>query len=609
MYTMNRLLITGPINEKTPLCVIKEIADSHGIKYDQNEYNTIDLSYKLRNCIETTKIQTITEIKDNLRDIARYVNKFIPWPMSKLLLAYDFLNKFIDVDDPLKIIPINFEIGLQTPNNIESINACILYKICVVHKINLTNLTTIEEMKFAVEMVRESTESLLDRVRDFIDKGTDRNNLINILLLSNNNHEKTNLLRFEISHNMLKNVHDSLNNIRFLQKNINPTNNQSAISLAAINYDIDISKSELPIKEYRNLKLLGRTDYIPSDTWMKQWYTKNPSIFDLTIFFNPLFPSSYYTIGDLTAMAINQGYKEEDVNRDQPYELLQLAYVSETFYYGEMPNLKIKETPILLLNINEIPYGQLLSYGSCETSMNPISIEELIELFLINENFSNPFSTNTVISKLAINKLKIMMQNQIGHIPNMQLSDDTIKLRKKLHETIIKIENSFKYKDEDTRQLCSVYRNSDPETKNLIFKTLSNLLYIGMYMRGWSGMGEYPVSLAYVPIEKTNEVAINVTNSINEYENLVRRLGRIGTQINNLPLVIYKDKEYHISNSTNEGLTINDRIKIVKDGDNTSNTASCIRLSSNWICSSAHKYIIALGLPPPFDIFYLRHIS
>ena len=31
---LNRLLITGSINEYTPLCVLLEISDSHGIKYE-----------------------------------------------------------------------------------------------------------------------------------------------------------------------------------------------------------------------------------------------------------------------------------------------------------------------------------------------------------------------------------------------------------------------------------------------------------------------------------------------------------------------------------------------------------------------------------------------
>jgi len=606
---LSRLLITGELNMNTPMCVIKEIADAHGIKYDQMENNTLTLQYKLIELINSTKVEKIIIIKDSLRDIARYINKDISWPKSKLLLAFNFLNQFNIVDDPLRILPKNFKIGLQTPENIESINSCILYRICVLHKINLNNQTSIEEMEFSIKMLKETPETLLEKVRIFINSNIENHHLINILLLSNQKISITE--ESEISYNILENIHKSLTDIRYLQKSINPSSNQGAIALSAINYDIDISKSSVPIDEYKMLKLIGRTDYIPIDKYMQYWYKTNPSIFDLTVYFNPLFPSVYYNNNDLINMVINQGYKEEDLINDQPYELLQLSHVSETFYYGELPNLRIKETPILILDIKEVPYGQLLCYGSLNTFTKPISIEELIELFNNNENFSDPFSTSTVIPQLAINKLKLMMCCHIGHIPNLLLSEETINLRKKLYDVIINIENLYKYKDNATRQLRSIYKNTDPETKNMIKKSLLNLLFVGMYMRGWEGKEEeeFPVKTAYVPIEKTADVAMNVTNSINEYENTLRRLGRIGTQINNLPLVLYKDKEYHISNSDKEGLTIGDRIKIVKEGDSTSNTSSCIRLSSNWLCSSAHKYLTALDDPSPFDIFYLRHIS
>jgi hypothetical protein len=178
-----------------------------------------------------------------------------------------------------------------------------------------------------------------------------------------------------------------------------------------------------------------------------------------------------------------------------------------------------------------------------------------------------------------------------------------------LFEAIINIEMTIRNNDEPTRQLISTYRNADPETKRTIQMTFRYLLHLGMFMRGWIGSGDYPVTSAPVPPGREIELAVNVTNAIGSYESSCRSLGRIGTQINNLPLVIYKDKEYQVSNQINEGLTIQDRINIIKEGERTRNVQSCIRLSSNWICSSAHKYIISLGLPEPFDVFNLRHIQ
>src|SRR5438093_207691 len=100
-------------------------------------------------------------------------------------------------------------------------------------------------------------------------------------------------------------------------------------------------------------------------------------------------------------------------------------------------------------------------------------------------------------------------------------------------------------------------------------------------------------------------IAINVTNSIALFENSCKSLDKVGTLIINLPLVIYRDGAYQTSNEARNGYTIGERVNIVKKGNSTGNTASCIRLSSNWICSTAHKYIVSLGFPAPFDIFNL----
>jgi hypothetical protein len=189
------------------------------------------------------------------------------------------------------------------------------------------------------------------------------------------------------------------------------------------------------------------------------------------------------------------------------------------------------------------------------------------------------------------------------------LSLETVRVRSRLLESINGVEMLTRAKDEPTRQLAFSYRNADVGTKYAMKNALTQLLHVGMYMRGWMGSGDFPVIRSVVPIEKEPEVAINVTKSMAEYDSICRSLGKLGSLINDLPLVLYRDGQYHMSNCSREGYTIMDRINIVRQGDRTGNVASCIRLSSNWLCSSAHKYMMAIGLPAPFDIFSLRHIS
>jgi hypothetical protein len=620
---LSRLSITGHVYEHTPMCVLIEIADAHGIKYDQQDYNKPNFSHHLLASIHQTTVPCIGEIKEmsEWQYVARFVNKYSQWPQSKLIQAYNFLLEFMNNDDPLNKIPPDFIYGLQTPNNPKSVNACILYKTCIHHRLNINARTTIDQMAYAVKLLRDDSESVIRRAKAFIERDAKRIDLINVLMLSpheiqdpdpviiNRSVDYEILPKVETNYDHLVVLHQSLNDLRSLQQKIDPTTDSGCIALAAINYSIDISKSMCPMREYKILRIAGRNEYKPVDPWMQYWYQYNPLLFDLSVTFNPLFPASFYDANRLIAMVQNEGYTSQEISNEDPYELLQLAYVAETFYQGEMPNMKSKQTPISLDNINDVPYGQLLCFGQLDSPLRPISIGELTDLFNANQNFSSPFNSNTVFTPIAINKLKLIAQSPSGPIPSRPLSSETIQARSQLLEAITGVELLFRNNDEPTRQFAFSYRNSDPGTKQAIRTALNHLLNAGMYMRGWSGKGEYPVIKAPVPPEREPEVAINVTNSIAEYESSCRSLGRLGTQLNSLPLVTYKDGQYQTSNDSSNGLTIGERIDIVKQGDQCGNINSCIRLSSNWICASAHKYITSLGIPPPFDIFNLRHIS
>lgn len=621
---LSRLSITGHIHEHTPICVLIEIADAHGIKYDQQDHESPNFAHRLIGSIHKTPVPFIGEIKElaEWQCIARFVNKHSQWPQSKLIQAYNFLIGFINNEDPLIRIPEDFIYGTQTPINTVAINACILYKTCVHHRLNINSRTTINQMAYAVRMLRENVESVHRRAKIFIERDANRIGLINALMLFPyeiqdpesqmvvENIDPVIVPASAASHEMLQVLHNSLNNIRELQQKIDPTTHCGSIALAAINYGIDISKSRDPTREYKILRIAGRNDYRPGDPWMNYWYERNPPIFDLLVTFNPLFPLSYYDINTIATMVQNEGFSPNEIATSAPYELMQLGYVTETFYMGEMPNMKSMQTPINMDEIGEVPYGELLCYGQLNLPLQPISIAELISLFNSNQNFTNPFDANSVFSTTSINKLKLLLQSLNGPIPSMRLSQETIINRNQLIDSINGIEIITRSTDEPTRHFAFTYRNVAPDTKIAITTALTNLLHTGMYMRGWEGPGhEYPVIKAPVPPGREFQVAVNVTNSIAEYEKTCRSLGKIGTELNNLPLVKCRDRQYQVSNSNEDGLTIGDRVNIVKLGENTQNIASCIRLSSNWICASAHKYITVLGQSPPFDLFNLRHIS
>jgi hypothetical protein len=564
------------------------------------------------------KIQTEAE----WQYVARFVNKNSQWPQSKLLEAYNFLVEFMNKDDPLTKIQSDLNFGPQSPETPRALNACVLYKTCLFHRLNVNQHTTLQQMAFAVRMMQETSESLIRRAHHFIQRDAHRIDLINILMISPYEIkdpapvlegpliDPNSIPRVGTSHAAMQRMHHSLHTVKLLQEKIDPGTEAGAIALAALNYGLDITRAADPLREYRILKVSGRNEYVPADPWLRHWYLKNPNLFDLTLAFNPAFPVEYYDSAQLTGMAYREGYTQTELNSTPPYELLQLAYVSETFYLGELPLLKSTQTSIGMDDISEIPYGALFCYGQMEVQMHLITVSELIGLFSANRNFTNPFSPNSVFTGTSINKLKILLGGASGPRPEIQLSPDVVALRRQLLDLIEETQASMQIFDQPTRDLSLTYRSVSPDTKVAMRDTLTSLLHAGMYMRGWQGEGHgYPVIRAPVPPERQLEIDANVTQAIAQFDRLCRTLGHIGGQIGALPLVNYKDGHYQPSTSEANGRTIRDRIEIIKQGETTRNISSCIRLSSNWICASAHKYMVALGLPPPFDIFNLRYIS
>jgi hypothetical protein len=230
-------------------------------------------------------------------------------------------------------------------------------------------------------------------------------------------------------------------------------------------------------------------------------------------------------------------------------------------------------------------------------------MSELITCLEMNLNFTSPFGYNSVFSDTSINKLKKLLHNYTTSSP------DILDISRKLYDTICKVQSMNLFNDEPTKKLRFTYRILDNDTKKSMLKALNNLLYSGLYMRGWIGPGhQYPIDEAIVTPDRIAQVDINVSQSIEEYNKSIRILGNIGEQIDNLPLVQYIDGHYHLATRKSQGLTIRDRLNIVTQGENTDNIESCIRMSSNWICATAHKYITALIGQPPFDIYHLRLI-
>jgi hypothetical protein len=123
-------------------------------------------------------------------------------------------------------------------------------------------------------------------------------------------------------------------------------------------------------------------------------------------------------------------------------------------------------------------------------------------------------------------------------------------------------------------------------------------------MRGWSGNSVDPFPIEQVPFGDQDKTDKNTIESIFELDAWNQKT--LGV-FYDFPLILWKS-EFTKSNIEDQGLTIGQRIEMIKNGENSS-ISSCIRLSSNVLGSTYCFYSKLFDLQPKFKIENLRFIS
>lgn len=129
-------------------------------------------------------------------------------------------------------------------------------------------------------------------------------------------------------------------------------------------------------------------------------------------------------------------------------------------------------------------------------------------------------------------------------------------------------------------------------------KFFDKLLDIAMFMRGWTKGESHPLA------------SIDTSNSVNETI-LMEKLFKFNQDcsskykiLSSLPLFIYRS-EFILSNNADVGYTIAEKIESIL---RNASTNACIRMSSNWLASTAWYYLNEFFDEKPFDIDRLSEI-
>jgi hypothetical protein len=146
------------------------------------------------------------------------------------------------------------------------------------------------------------------------------------------------------------------------------------------------------------------------------------------------------------------------------------------------------------------------------------------------------------------------------------------------------------------------------------------LFRLAMFMRGWRG-GDAPLPLRSVDTtydaSEQAAVEIRVAAAIIEYDEAVAAISDANLRrlVKSAPLLSARRTPksggavFVPMRSAEQGLTVEDRLAIVREGENGT-IFSCLRMSSNLIAATAfHNLVYALRVnPPPMDISALDEI-
>lgn len=564
-FELTKRNFIGDISLDTPDIVILDIVSAYNLKVDKSRLS--DVIYRSQVIIELNKRKPyiLTDLKitkSNVKKIASFLNgdNKITWFAKSLV---DSLINTIDIMKNPDKLHSESKVGYPTPQNTSLISPAICYGILrnkgysLSSKINISDLQNLLDFSFQPYHIGVFLEKLYNFERRDID---------NVIVS--------------------KYIMDSTASY--------PLNYEMAIAIAAVKYRIDISSAENPFLELYALQ----TKTFPFSQRMKTIHRVNPRAFDISAYFNPIFPKELYTQDELTHLADKNGIKRAGrINVDDIYGYLSVKFSLPSFYKSVAPQVTEFETPLALHNLNELtPRTPIVSFGS-EGKFHVYTVDELTEIFENYQMFK--LGEDQPVTITAVGDLTRMIASAISQ---RSVTRAEKKSWEKLGTIISVIEELFKQTDFHKESFINYYKESDD--KSIIVKILKLILVLAMYMRGWNGKSVLPIKDKDIPRftdqdyeRKKLKANKRSFQTIEKLKNLTRN--KIGQDILELPLLEFFNGKFKISTEFQQGATIGERLKIIEQ-DLIIN--ACIGMSSNWLLASAYFYLDAISMKPDFNI-------
>lgn len=594
MYELNRFKDLIFVDKTTPLDVLFFIIKTNPCSKPPESYKNIKDFKKLCDIIsqsEKIKIDLKNIQGKDLSYLATYMNPLEKeWTKKTLTKAFEHHVNFFKNLNKDSVLNFNMEnIGAKTAKKPENIDIVMLYRYCQEKKISTVsedNISSIyNKIKYNDMSEKDIVSKIVTRLKTF-----NKDNLISLLhdIKSIKNTDK---ISYDGKTFNKPDTYDICSRIFYTD--------EEAVFIAASKFHIDLRDSTCPSLElsfYSNKK----GEYIPRCKKFRNKYLKNKDFYDLTKFWKPSF-CNFYNDNILQILA-----NIENLNRNERNDIimsLNSRFLMKNFYQGYLPFLKEEETLLYNNEIKNIDKKEIICYGIMESEKFIILTPEEIEAsFRAYSNFLDFENADEKLEEMPMTKLIKICETNLEN-----------KTYLKLYETIEDVKVKLRLVDDIISDFEKIYKNdSTGKIKSQIDEFLKLLFESSMYMRGWKvGKNtDYPLKrddCNWASDNHTADVFKNSSLSLTALTDFVEAMDKkIKKIIKKLPLICY-NKNFIKSKSKDEGLTVMDRIEIVKGKYDS--VYSCIRMSSNCIAGSAYYYYNVVKNQKLFNIKEMDLIS
>ena len=551
------------INHNTPYIVIQEILRCNGsdIEIEEIEPNFNDIVKHIKEYQNDVEIEDDYD-EETLNKISLFVSQEeTNWDGKNLIKAF---NSIVEYDNT---IDQNFTIGPKTNDNPMSYDSIMLYSFCSENGINTSKEDSIEDLSIYVKLSFAKRNVLFDALSTKLCQA-DKYSLINIL--RNTKKNQKDYVFSENSIKVLKNLKNS-DTERYL------VTDEEAIFISFKQFSKDISQSSCPSREL--IQLQKGESFCLDDNFCSK-YKLNPIFYDVNRFWKSHL-SNLYTEKNITTLLNNECVNHSDIS--DPKQFLYETTLTKGIYQGIIPGCRYNETYVLKTPFEELNPKYVISYGILNTNeLIALTPEEIISFLNVHKDFRDFINEGEIMTERNIKKLILICKN----FPHEKSFTDLLY-------TIRDIRLLGNVVNSKMKEFINYLKSSDQTTKENINKIFDKLFYVSMYMRGWDGKSEYPLQESkcknyaerYDDIEN---VVLEKVRDINESINSLSDTTKI--IIKSLPLIKIseKDKSYYRSTNYEEGLSFYERLMLIST--NPDSIYACLRLSSNYLASTAQYY-------------------